>query len=213
TDVDPQKVGHELHVAIVLTGHFLQQQERLLVTLEATEVNSDKLLWQASLTAPSQDFIGLQNQMANQVRQGLLPLLGAAGNFADTSTRPKSQEAYDLYLHSLAIPHDTAPNKDAIAVLEHVVATDPTYAPAWEELGLRYYYDADYSNGGDEMFQKSNKAYERALTLDPNRVGAASQLVINRVERGELEKAYQQAKALVKQRPESAFTHFTLAYV
>src|SRR5207253_9965668 len=100
TDVDPQKVGHELHVAIVLTGHFLQQQERLLVTLEATEVNSDKLLWQASLTAPSQDFIGLQNQMANQVRQGLLPLLGAAGNFADTSTRPKSQEAYDLYLHS-----------------------------------------------------------------------------------------------------------------
>ena len=49
----------ELHVAIVLTGHFLQQQERLLVTLEATEVNSDKLLWQASLTAPSQDFIGV----------------------------------------------------------------------------------------------------------------------------------------------------------
>ncbi len=41
--------------------------------------------------------------------------------------------------------------------------TDPNYAPAWEELGLRSYYDADYSNGGEKMFQRSNQASERAV--------------------------------------------------
>jgi serine/threonine protein kinase/TolB-like protein len=212
-DIDPQQVGRQLHVAVVLTGHFLKQGDDLLVTLEATDANTDRLLWQTNITAPSQDLIALQGQLATQVRQGLLPILGAAGSFIDTGTRPKNQEAYDLYLHSLAIPRDPGPNKDAIAVLEHVVQTDPTYAPGWEELGLRYYYDATYSSGGEEMFQRSNNAYERALTLDPNRVLAAGQLITNRVERGELGRAYEAAQALIKRRPESAQAHFTLAVV
>ncbi len=212
-DVDPQKVGYELHVGSVLTGHFLRQGENLLVTLEDTETKSNKMLWQTNFTASSEDLIALQAQLANQIRRGLLPILGAAGSFLDTSSRPKSQEAYDLYLHSLALPHDAGPNKDAIAVLQHVVEVDPSYAPAWEELGVRAYYDADYSNGGEKMFQLSNTASERALALDPNRIVAAGQLITNRVERGELTKAYVAAQALLKSRPESGQTHFTMAFV
>ena len=180
-----------------------------MITLEAIEVEGNRLLWQTNMTAPAQDLIGLQAQMAAKVRQELLPALGAGGGFLDTSTRPKNAEAYDLYLHSLAMPHDAGPNKDAIAVLGRVVEVDPSYAPAWEQLGLRCYYDADYSDGGKPMYKRSDQAYERALTLDPNRMVAAGQLIDNRVERGELDKAYQEAEALVKRRPESAQAHFT----
>jgi eukaryotic-like serine/threonine-protein kinase len=212
-DVDPQQAGKEMHVASVITGHFLKQGNRLLITLEAIQVEGNKLLWQTNVTAPAQDLIALQAQMAAQMRQGLLPALGIAGGFLDTGTRPKSPEAYDLYLHSLALPHDAGPNKDAIAVLEHVVDVDPTYAPAWEQLGVRCYYDADYSDGGEPMFQRSNKACERAIELDPNRIVAAGQLIENRVSRGELGKAYQAAEALVKRRPDSAQAHFVMSYV
>jgi TolB-like protein len=212
-DVDPQRAGREVHVANVITGHFLKQGDRVLITLEAIQVVGNRLVWQSNVTAPANDLIALQAQMAAQIRQGLLPALGAAGDFLDTGTRPKNAEAYDLYLHSLALPHDSGPNKDAIAVLEHVVGVDPTYAPAWEQLGLRCYFDADYSDGGEPMFQRSNQACERALQLDPNRVTAARQLIANRVERGELGKAYQAAQALVKRRPESAEAHFALGYV
>jgi tetratricopeptide (TPR) repeat protein len=130
-----------------------------------------------------------------------------------TASRPKSQEAYDLYLHSLALPHDPGPNKDAIAVLEHVVGVDKDYAPAWEALGQRYYFDSYYGGGGEEMFQRSNAAYERALALDPNGVAAASSLITNRVERGELGRAYNAATDLVRHRPDSADAHFALSYV
>jgi tetratricopeptide (TPR) repeat protein len=130
-----------------------------------------------------------------------------------TASRPKSQEAYDLYLHSLALPHDPAPNKDAIAVLEHVVGEDPGYAPAWEALGLRCYYDSYYGAGGEEMFQRSNAAFERALALDPNRMLAASHLITNRVERGELSRAYDAATDLLRRRPQSADAHFAFSYV
>jgi tetratricopeptide (TPR) repeat protein len=93
------------------------------------------------------------------------------------------------------------------------VEIDSKYAPAWAELGQRYYYDATYSIRGGQTFQKSNEALERALALDPNLIAAASQLMINRVDRGELGKAYEEATALVKRRPESAQSHFTLGYV
>jgi serine/threonine protein kinase/tetratricopeptide (TPR) repeat protein len=212
-DVDPQQAGKEVHVANVITGHFLKQGNRLLITLEAIQVEGNKLLWQTNVTAPPQDLIALQAQIAAQMRQGLLPALGVAGGFLDTGTRPKNAEAYDLYLHSIALPHDAGPNKDAIAVLEHVVDMDPTYAPAWEQLGVRCYYDADYSDGGEPMFQRSNKACERAIELDPNRIVASGQLIENRVSRGELGKAYQAAEALVKRRPDSAPAHFVMSYV
>ena len=212
-DLDPQQVGRELHVANLLTGHFLKQGDRLLVTVEAVEARDEKLLWQTSFSAPSQDMIALQNQLTEQLQRGLLPVLGAAGGFIDTGTKPKNQEAYDLYLHSLALPHDPGPNKDAIAVLQEVTRLDPSYAPAWEALGERYYLDATYSRGGDTAFQRSNASAERAVGLDPNRMTAAGRLITNRVERGELGKAYTQALTLVKRRPESGQTHFTLSYV
>src|SRR5271157_5818433 len=212
-DQDPRKVGQELHVGRLLTGHFLRQGEQLSVTLEAIDVANDRLLWQATVAAPVNDLISLQGQLSTQVQQGLLPALGGSGGELSTAARPKSQEAYDLYLHSLALPHDPGPNKDAIAVLEHVVGTDPGYAPAWEELGRRYYYDSHYGGGGEEMFQRSNAAFERALALDPNRVEASSNLIVNRVERGELGRAYDAAKNLVQRRPQSGDAHFAMSYV
>jgi serine/threonine protein kinase len=212
-DLDPRKVGQELHVGRLLTGHFMRQGEQLSVTLEAIDVTNNRLLWQTTVTTPVNDLISLQNQLSTQVQQGLLPALGGSGGDLSTAARPKSQEAYDLYLHSLALPHDPAPNKDAIAVLEHVVGVDPGYAPAWEALGHRCYYDSIYGGGGEQMFQRSNAAYERALGLDPNLVGAASNLITNRVERGDLGRAYDEAKDLVRRRPQSADAHFALSYV
>jgi eukaryotic-like serine/threonine-protein kinase len=210
---DPQRAGRELHVGTVVTGHYIKQGDHLLVTLEAIDVNTNRLLWQSNFSARSQDLIALQNALATQLRQGLLPVLNAAAGFLETGTHPKNQEAYDLYLRSVPIPHDAVPNKQAITLLERAVGMDPTYAPAWEGLGLRYYYDADYSTGGEAAFQKSNSCYERALALDPNRMFAASQLITNRTERGELRKAYEEAQALVKRRTESAQAHFAMAYV
>ena len=93
------------------------------------------------------------------------------------------------------------------------MASDPSYAPAWEELGWRYYWDSQYSDGGEEMFQRSTQAFERAVALDPNRVVSAGQLITHRVERGELGRAYQSAQLLVQRFPDNAQAHFVMGYV
>jgi TolB-like protein/Tfp pilus assembly protein PilF len=213
-DVDPRTAAKELRVGTIVTGHFLQQGDNLMVTLEAVEGANDKLLWESNFTASANNLIALQSDMNKQVTQGLLPAIGVApGTQAAGGTRPADAAAYDLYLHALALSHDPAPNKDAIAVLEHAVTSDPNYAPAWEELGLREYYDSQYSNGGEEMFQRSTQAFERAVALDPNRVVAAGQIIMHRVERGELGRAYQAAQALVQRFPDNAQAHFVVGYV
>ncbi len=99
-DLDPHKVGTELRVGRLLTGHFRRQGDQLTVTLEAIDVPTDRLLWQSSVTAGADDLIGLQQQLSAQVQNGLLPILGGTGGAIDTASRPQSQEAYDLYLHS-----------------------------------------------------------------------------------------------------------------
>ncbi|MGC2475292.1 MAG: protein kinase [Candidatus Sulfotelmatobacter sp.] len=213
-DLDPKKVGQELRVGRILTGSFRKQGDQLLVTLEAIDVPTDRLLWETTVTEKADNLIGLQEQLTTQVQHGLLPILGgAAGTVDAAASRPKNQQAYDFYLRSVAVPHDPAPNKEAIKMLEWAVGIDPTYAPAWEALGQRYYFGSTYGDGGEQMFQRSNAAYERAVSLDPNRVMAASSLIENRVERGELGRAYDAATDLVRRRPQSADAHFALAYV
>ncbi|HZW93339.1 MAG TPA: protein kinase [Candidatus Eremiobacteraceae bacterium] len=210
---DLQEAGKAMHVTDVVTGHYMKQGDQLQITLEAIDIADNRTLWRDTMTVAAPDMIAMRSQIAAKVRQGLVPALGAGADSSEAATHPKNEEAYDLYLRSISVPRDPLPNKDAIAMLERAVGLDPSYAPAWTGLGVRYYFDSAYSNGGEAMYQRSNAALERALALDPNFSVAASQLIINRVERGELAKAYADAKALVARHPENAEAHFTLAYV
>jgi TolB-like protein/predicted Ser/Thr protein kinase len=211
--VDLQEAGHAMHVTDVITGHYLKEGSQLQITLEAIDVENNRTIWRDTMTVAAPDMIAMRGEITAKVRQGLVPALGAGSDSAQGATRPKNEEAYDLYLRSIALPHDPAPNKDAIAMLERAVGLDSTYAPAWGALGLRYHYDAAYSNGGDAAFQRSNGAFEKAIALDANLVSAAAQLITNRVERADTVSAYREAKGLAAQHPENATAHFALAYV
>ncbi len=214
-NVDAMEAGRELQVASVLTGDFAQDGENLRVNLEAIDVKTNRLLWKKTLTVAGHDLTPIQEQLATEVRQGLLPALGG-GAVAEARAGPKPSkdpEAYDLYLRSTAIPNDPEPNREAISMLERAVALDSEYAPAWDALGRRYYYESAYGSGGQADFQRSIAAHERAAQIDPELVSAVAYLTQNRVEAGELARAFSQAEQLVQRRPDSAEAHFTYAYV
>ena len=211
--LDLEQAGREMRVTDIVVGHYLKEGDQLQITLEAVDVANNRTVWRDTLNVGALDMIAMRGQIAAKVRQGLVLALGAGDNSAEAGTHPRNEEAYDLYLRSVSLPHEGVPNKEAITRLERAVGLDSTYAPAWRALGERYYYDSHYSNGGEAMFQRSTAAYERALALDPGFSDAAGQLITNRVERGELGKAYKDAKALVERHPENAAAHFALSYV
>ncbi len=214
-DVDPQAAGRELRVADVLTGHFQKEGDQLRVTLEVIDTESNRLLWRDTSSAAAGNLIGLREQIASRLKQGLFPLLGGAAGATQAATRPRNPEAYDLYLQSLPYSLDEQQNKHAIPMLEKSVGLDPAYAPAWNALGKRYYFDG--ISGATEADlaaqERARAAYRRALSLDPNLSMAAGWLATDRADAGQLDEAYQRAIDLVRRRPESADAHFTLSYV
>ena len=135
--MDLEQAGKEMRVANIVTGHYQKEGDQLQITLEAVDVANNRSVWRDTLNVGATDMIAMRAQIAAKVRQGLVPALGAGENSAEAATHPKNEEAYDLHLRSVALPHDATPNKEAIAMLERSVGLDATYAPAWYALGER----------------------------------------------------------------------------
>ena len=139
--LDLQEAGKAMHVTDVVTGHYMKEGDQLQITLEAVDIADNRTVWRDTMTVAAPDMIAMRSQITAKVRQGLVPALGAGTDSAEAGTHPKNEEAYDLYLRSIALPHDPLPNKDAIAMLERAVGLDPNYAPAWghwDSLLLRW---------------------------------------------------------------------------
>ena len=208
---DPHQAGQELRVANVVTGHFLHYQDRLGVTLEAVNIARDEVVWRSLVEVDSKDILRLREEMTSTLQKGLLPVLGASGGEL-SATKPKSQEAYELYLRSQDSTYwNIAGNKNGIALLERSLALDPGYAPSWLALGAHYYNDADMVTGNQEMFRKCIAAFERAHALDPNLLSASTWLIGTRRVYGNLAVSFAQVQELAQQRPRRAEVHVLLA--
>lgn len=211
TGMDAAAAGRELRVETVIAGYFAREGRSLRVTMEAIQPQSHNVLWRETVTAPGGAPLELRARLASRLLQGLTPALGGTPS-GEPSTRPANSEAYDLYLHSISIPHEWAPNREAIRMLERALELDPNYAPAWSAIAERYHYDAFYFEGGAAVLRRARAAAERALELDPGLVAATVQSVTMQAEAGQIERAYDQAELAVRRRPDSGLAHFALSY-
>ncbi len=215
-DVNARAAGRELNAARVLTGQFQKEGDRLRVSMEVVDTEADRVVWRDTATTPAADLVSLSDQMSQRVRRGLLPALGAADGGSVSSTRPKSAEAYDLYLRSKPLATNAGPNGQATEMLERAVGLDPDYAPAWTALGQRYLWEAQYGSDRSKaagLLERATMAQERALALDPNLSEAEVGLILLRTGQGDNAGAYARARDLVRRRPHNARAHFALSYV
>jgi eukaryotic-like serine/threonine-protein kinase len=212
-DVDVQQAGKAMHVGRIVMGRYQKVRDQLQLTVQAVDVGDERVLWQETMNVPAADLVAMREQVTSKVRQGLIPALGAINSPGENGTRPTNEEAYDLYLRSVALAHDGDQNRQAIRMLERSVGLDSQYAPAWSALGKRYYYEEEYGPGATGTMSRTAPALRRALALDPNLEDAAAQIVSLDTDAGKLAQAYQEAKLMVDRRPQSGFAHFTLSYV
>ncbi|MBV8774102.1 MAG: hypothetical protein JO166_17485 [Deltaproteobacteria bacterium] len=206
---DPEIVGQEMRVSDVISGDFVKENGNLKVTCELTRVSDAHVLWRDSVSVPPGELVRLHQALAERIQNGVITALGGQ-RMSGEIPAPHSQRAYDLYLRSVAIARDPAPNKSAIVALNEAIAEDPDYAPAWVELGWRHYLDAEYADGGEKAYKASTQASARAAALDPN--GTANSIAIL-VDHGDLNEGYDEAQGLLSRRPDAPTAHFQMSYV
>ena len=207
---DPETVGKELRVTHVVAGGFLLDKQNLRVNLELVDVAQNQPVWREEVTVPPTELVALHDKLALRTAKGLLPSINIVGASASDVPSPRNEQALELFLHSLSIPLDPQPNLVAIQKLEESVALDGNYAPAWRELSRRYYMDYHYGSGAEVAAAKSIAADKRQSEIDPS--WPAFPPVI-RVERGDLNGAYDQAAALLRRHPEVAASHGEMSVV
>lgn len=207
---DPETVGNELRVTHVVAGGFLLDKQNLHVNLELIDVARNQAVWREEIAVPAQDLVTLHDKLAGRATNGLLPAINISNASAADVPSTKNEQALSLFLHSLTIPLDPEPNELAIKTLQEAVALDSGYAPAWGELGWRYYIEYHYGNGGDAAVAKALQAYKRQSELDPNQPPVSTTI---RVEQGDLNGAYDQAADFLRKHPEASIAHYSMSYV
>ena len=210
---DPHQAGQHLKVSEVVTGHFLPRVDHIRVTLEAMDVAKDEVTWRGSVDVDNKDMLALRKEMTALMQKGLLPSLGVS-NVELSVTKPKSQDAYDLYLHSQdSVYWSMERNQDAIALLERSVLLDPGYAPAWLALGLHYSDEADFGSGGEQMHNKTIAALERASQLDPGLLPASIELIQREAFYGNLSGSFARVREVARRWPRRAEVHLAFSGV
>ena len=212
--IDLRGAASELDVSRLVTGRYVLTGDHLQVTMEAVDGQRNRVVWSDTVNVPANDLLALEGQIGAIARGSLARAMGITDFVQESEPLPKNKDAYELYLKSVALDGgDAALNEQGIDLLKRSIQLDPTYAPAWGFLALRFYSAARFGGGGPAMLQLSDAAAERQLALDPGAPEPVAELTIHLTERGELKKAHEQALELIRRRPDNANNHHVLSYV
>lgn len=211
--VNFRKLGRDLDVNRAITGHYVIIGDRLHITMEAVDTDQDRVLWQDNFDVATNNLLAMQEQIAAMSHGKLADALGVPGFATDTPPRTSNEQAYELYLKSIALKWDNKTDYEAIGLLRQAVLLDANFAPAWGMLAYRYYSAARFGGSGPEIMALSDAALDKMLALNPDSVDPIAEMTIHRTERGDLVKAHQIALELVHRKPDDPNLHHVLSYV
>ena len=182
-DIQINDVGRELGVANVLEGSVRRSGNRIRITAQLIEVDSDTHLWSESWDRTLDDVFAIQDEIAMAVVEQLkIRLLGVTPHVVTTSP-----EAYALYLQGRqnSTRRTNEDFESAETLLREALALDPGYAPAWAMLGRTIAYSSTISSRDPaDAAPLAREALNKALELDPNEAVALAML-------GNLETTYE----------------------
>jgi TolB-like protein len=183
--VDLAEIAREAEVDVVLTGTLLRMGAQVRVTSQLVELPGGAVLWSESSPIALDDVFALQEELARRIVASLkLPLTAREDRLLRRDV-PSSARAYEQYLRATELALRPVTWKAARDLLEHCVAEDPGYAPAWARLGRVYRLLAKYDEEAGEVdYARAEAAFQRALAINPGLSLAHTGLAALEVELG-----------------------------
>ena len=139
-EIDPQKIGQDLHVGAVLSGRLLQRDGTLVVRTELMDVTNGSQLWGGQYNRKVADVFALQDELSREISERLRLRLTEDEKQRLTKRYTDNPEAYQLYLKGLYYFNKRSPVglQKALDYLNRAVDADPAYALAYAGLADSY---------------------------------------------------------------------------
>jgi adenylate cyclase len=170
-----REIASELDVATVLEGTVRRAGDRVRITAQLIDAESDEHLWAETYDRELIDVFAIQSEIAARIADELHVALSARETASIRAGETASPEAYDLVLQAreriladqrLSLSDRVSNAHSALRLLRRAIELDPEYARAHAGLGGAYsiLVGADSRTWADSALAASR----RAIELDPN---------------------------------------------
>ena len=168
-EINPQTIGKELNVQAILNGRVAQRGDRLLLSLELIDAQTENVIWSDRYDRKQTDLIDLQNDIARDVSSKLKLRLSGADQQKLTKTYTTDPEVYRLYLQGRFYWNKRTASEveKAVTYFKQAVDKDPNFALGY--VGL--------ADSFEDKDRPTKKEYiRRALEIDDNLAEAHASL-------------------------------------
>ena len=165
------EIGSALHVDNVLEGSVRKAGDRIRVTVQLIEVDTDTHLWSETYTRELDDIFAVQDEITSSIVAALRLTLGGSGDAQRGRISTESAQAYDEYLRGRYYwpKRGAEPLQRAIEHYKAALAIDPEFDQAWAALAEAYVVLPEYLPGTTDVYlPMAREAMEMALTLNPD---------------------------------------------
>ncbi|MGB6679086.1 MAG: protein kinase, partial [Terriglobales bacterium] len=178
-DIDPQKVGRDLKVRAVLTGTLAKHGDVLSIEAELVDATNGAELWGEKFDRQVSDVTTIQEQIANDISDGLRLRLTGEEKRRLTRGSTRNAEAYQLYLNGRFHWNKRTEEElnKAIVYFNQSIEKDPNYALAYVGLADAYLVLPEYGSMAPSVAApRTKEALSKALEIDPDLAEAHASL-------------------------------------
>lgn len=130
--INVKQVGRELGVRYVLEGSIRKSTNRVRITGQLIEADTDRHIWADRYDRTLDDVFAIQDELTMSVVAAIEPSLRQAEIERVKRKRPESLDAYDLVLRAMPLVYTAMPDGalKALPLLESALKMEPEYALA-----------------------------------------------------------------------------------
>ena len=162
-------IAGELKVNHVLEGSVRKADNRVRITAQLIDANTDRHIWSDTFDRELVDIFAIQDEIANAIVTALSAELGILQDTPAISVTKATEnlDAYELYLKARGFFLERQQLEESVALYERAVELDPGFARAWAGLAAVYAVVESWGITGRDWDSLAIEAAERALELDP----------------------------------------------
>lgn len=180
------EIGQELQVSTVLEGSVRQAENKLRITVQLVDTQSQEPLWSQDYDRDLKDVFAIQSDVAQQVAEALEIRLPAGDKQQIEKKTTENLEAYNSYLKGRYFwnKRDVEGLKKGIDYFRRAIDLDPNFALAYAGLAATYgilgWLSGDFTP--KERSFKVREAAIKALEIDDTLAEAHASLAVDLVQ-------------------------------